>query len=340
MTIYDNMGGIQELDAGDISGFHDCILAAERPVVCRQFVPDWPLVQAARAGFSKLTAYLLAHGSWAKKTGAYESESASDGRIGYGASLREFNFTIQPMTIEEILKTMHESMLAPKDRYFYAGSIPVPVFFPSLLRENTIPIELPIPSINLWMGTKTRIAAHFDTSDNVACAIGGERRFTVFPPEEIENLYIGPLDKTPAGQSISLVDFHQPDLNRFPKFRKALESARTVKLGPGDAIYIPSMWWHHVECPGPIGVLLNYWWRSAPQGALAPGDALIAGFLGLRDLPSRERKAWRAIFDYYLFDEPRQETDHMTSDDMGVFETSIKGNTDQLKTYLMKSLQR
>ena len=44
--------------------------------------------------------------------------------------------------------------------------------------------------------------------------VAGRRRFTLFPPEQVANLYIGPLDLTPAGQPVSLVDQAQPDLVR------------------------------------------------------------------------------------------------------------------------------
>ena len=73
-----------------------------------------------------------------------------------------------------------------------------------------LPVDFMTPQTNLWMGSKTNVAAHFDSSDNIACVIHGKRRFTLFPPDQIKNLYIGPLDRTPAGQSISLVDFEKP----------------------------------------------------------------------------------------------------------------------------------
>ena len=82
------------------------------------------------------------------------------------------------------------------------------------------------PLVSIWLGNRTRIAAHHDLPDNIACVVAGRRRFTLFPPEQLENLYIGPLDFTPAGQAISLVDFAQPDFDEIPEVRRRRCSTR------------------------------------------------------------------------------------------------------------------
>jgi len=87
---------------------------------------------------------------------------------------------------------------------------------------------------SIWLGNRTCIAPHFDNTENLACVVGGRRRFTMFPPEQIRNLYVGPLDLTPAGQPISLVDVRNPDLSRFPRFAEALAAAEVAELAPGD----------------------------------------------------------------------------------------------------------
>ncbi|WP_204333426.1 cupin-like domain-containing protein, partial [Proteus mirabilis] len=83
---------------------------------------------------------------------------------------------------------------------------------------------------------RTSISTHFDASDNIACVAAGRRRFTLFPPDQTANLYIGPLDHNVAGQPLSMVDMATPDFARFPRFREALAAARTAELEPGDAI--------------------------------------------------------------------------------------------------------
>src|SRR3546814_18893261 len=103
------------------------------------------------------------------------------------------------------------------------------------------------PLASVWIGNRSRIPAHQDLPDNLACVAVGRRRVTLFPPDQLANLYIGPLDFTPAGQAISLVDFAAPDLARFPRFAEALRHAQVAELGPGDAVFIPRMWWRTEE---------------------------------------------------------------------------------------------
>ena len=128
----------------------------------------------------------------------------------------------------------------------YVGSTMLDRWFPGFTAENDIGIAPLGPLASVWIGNRTRVSAHYDFPSNIACNVMGRRRFTVFPPEALPDLHFGPLDVTPSGQSISLVDFAAPDLVRHPRFPQALAVAEVAELEPGDAIYLPSMWIHHV----------------------------------------------------------------------------------------------
>ena len=145
-------------------------------------------------------------------------------------------------------------------------------------------------------------AAHWDLPQNLAVTLSGTRRFTLFPPDQVANLYPGPLDLTLAGQPTSLVDIDAPDLARFPRYAQAYAHAEVADLGPGDALYVPSMWWHHVYSPPGFGAQINFWWRDARADATSPLFTLLHALLTLRDLPAAERAAWRAMFDHYVFE--------------------------------------
>jgi hypothetical protein len=73
-------------------------------------------------------------------------------------------------------------------------------------------------------------------------------------------------------------------------------------MEPGDALFLPSMWWHHVESLAPFNLLVNYWWCTSPPAMGSPTAALMHAILALRDLPDRQKAAWRALFDHYVFD--------------------------------------
>jgi hypothetical protein len=182
----------------------------------------------------------------------------------------------------------------------------------TLLEESVLP--------RIWLGNAITTPTHLDEWNNIGCVVSGRRRFTLFPPEQITNLYIGPLDFAPTGAPMSLVPLHEPDWVRFPKFKEALAAAVSAELGPGDAIFIPPLWWHHVESLEPFNVLVNYWWHAsdAVTATHSAFDTLIQAMLSLRSLPPATRAAWRALFDHYVFGTQEGVTEHIPEHRHGV----------------------
>ena len=274
----------------------DALLAAAQPVVLRGLAAAWPAVAAGRQGAEAMLEYL---GKLSRNADvlAFRGMPGMDGRFFYNADMSGFNFE----RITCPLDTLMAQMQSPGDEHLYLGSTPVETVFPGFRADNDIDMGEARPLVSIWMGGRSRISAHFDAPENIACVVAGKRRFTLFPPEQLANLYVGPLDLTPAGQAISLVDFDNPDFERFPRFRDALDAALVAELEPGDALYLPSMWWHHVQGLESLNVLINYWWTPTRRAHGNPLNALVHALLSIRGLPSAQREAWRGLFEHYVF---------------------------------------
>jgi hypothetical protein len=174
----------------------------------------------------------------------------------------------------------------------------------------------------------------------VACVLAGRRRFTLFPPEQLVNLYVGPLEFTLAGQPISMVRLENPDLERYPKFREAWQHAQGAELEPGDALFIPYMWWHHVESLTAFNVLLNYWWDDQPGWLGSPFEALIHGLLSVRTLPPERRELWRKIFDHYVFQTGGEPAAHLTPQQQGIQAPITPQLAELMRAHLANLLSR
>jgi len=140
---------------------------------------------------------------------------------------------------------------------------------------------------------------------------------------------------------MSLVSLHEPDFERFPRFRQALEQAIVEDLEPGDAIYIPALWWHHVESLDKCNALVNYWWREAhgPSGkANSALNSLLLAILDLRHLPPAQREAWRNIFDHYVFSADEEVASHVPKARRGVLGEISPELAKQLRAFLKEQL--
>ncbi|SFB76201.1 cupin-like domain-containing protein [Massilia yuzhufengensis] len=277
------------------------ILESTEPLVLRGLLAHWPAVAAARASTGAADAYLRRFYRDATVT-AMLGTPETGGRFFYNEDLSGFNFAPVRVRLDRVLSELERYRGAAKEPAIYVGSTTIDTCLPGFHDENTIDLGGRDALGSIWIGNRTRIAAHYDLPDNLACVVAGRRRFTLFPPQQVANLYIGPLDLTPAGQAISLVDFHDPDLERFPRFAQAMEHAQAAELEPGDALFIPSMWWHHIEALGEFNVLVNYWWRQSPDYMDTPMNALMHALMSVRDLPLEQRKAWQELFRHYVFE--------------------------------------
>ena len=137
-----------------------------------------------------------------------------------------------------------------------------------------------------------------------------------------------------------MVDFSSPDLERFPRFAEALDNAQVAELEPGDAVFVPSLWWHHVEGLAPFNVLVNYWWRDAPSYLGQPEDALFHAILALRDLPGADKARWRALFDHYVFTNGADVTQHLPPEARGILAPLDAETAGQIRAKLLRSLSR
>ncbi|WP_432201028.1 cupin-like domain-containing protein [Erythrobacter sp. W53] len=287
----------------DRTSFERDFLEQGRPAVFRGLIKHWPLVEAAERSPEALADYLKGkyNGSPVE---SFVAPADQQGRHFYDPEMRGFNFERRQVALSEMLDkllAMANGQDPSGDLALYAGSVPASSCLPDLAQHNPMPLLPPEIEPRIWIGNASRVAAHFDPDLNIACAISGTRRFILFPPEQVANLYIGPLEFNMAGPPASLVDFANPDHERFPRFAEAWEQRIEVELSPGDALFIPPLWWHHVEADGALNMLVNYWWGTHNQRQQMP--ALALAMLAIRERPLAERQAWRTLFDHYVFGE-------------------------------------
>jgi Cupin-like domain len=326
----------------DRDTFANEVFTSYRPAVLKGVVADWPAVRQARQSSESLCGYLNALDSGAT-VDAVMLPALARGRIFYNDDLSGFNFTRERLTISAVNEQLLRYAKFQNRPGVVVQSALLSDCLPGFAADNRLGVLDESVAPRIWLGNAVVTPAHFDESNNIACVVNGRRRFTLFPPEQIANLYIGPIGYAPTGTPISLVSFREPDFGRFPRFREALAAAHVAELEPGDALFIPTLWWHHVESLDKHNVLVNYWWKGAPGSGANPGSALnclLLGLLDLKGLPPEQREAWRVIFDHYVFRAAPGDADHIPQAVRGVLGDISPELARQVKAFLVTQLQR
>ena len=333
---------ITERSDVDAELFRSEITGSYRPVVLRGLVSHWPAVGHARESAEALARYLAGFDN-GRAVDAIRTPPSARGRIFYNEDMSGFNFTREKVSISAALDRMAKSARFDKPPALAVQSAPIADCLPGFVAKHPMPLLADSVAPRIWLGNAVVTPAHFDESSNVACVVAGSRRFTLFPPEQVRNLYVGPIGYAPTGTPISLVEFANPDYERFPKFREALEAAQVAELSPGDAIYIPPLWWHHVESLDRCNMLVNYWWKGDPAAPTQAGsalDVLLHSLINLRALSPEQRRAWGAILDHYVFSADENTARHIPGSKRGVLGEMSPEYVKSVKDFLVNQLKK
>jgi hypothetical protein len=315
------------------------ILSSPVPIILRGVAKNWGLAKAGLQSETIALDYLRSFSNNSDVT-ALVGPPEVKGRYYYNADVTGFNFENIRMPLNHVLDQIQLHIHEESPPSYYVGSTTVDACLPGLRNENDFVFNGIKPLVSIWLGNPSRIACHYDAPANLACCVVGKRRFTLFSPEQIHNLYPGPLDFNPAGQSISMVDFANPDYQKYPRFQDAVAAAEVAELNAGDALYLPSMWWHHVEGLSRFNVLINYWWRDVPAFMGQGITALQHAILNIRDLPEQEKLAWKALFDYYIFSPPSTASSHIPEPAQSMLAPLDDLKARQLRAMLINRLNR
>jgi len=316
------------------------VMARCEPAVLRGAARDWAMLSGATtpsAALDGVVAQLRRFDS-GKLAEVFVGQPEIGARYNYDATLAGFNFERSSVPFGEALTRILDSAADPGRTSMYMGSMTAETYFPGIEETTRLPFVPPAVRPRFWVGHASTVACHYDTMDNVACVAAGRRRFTLFPPDAIRDLYVGPIDHTLAGQPISLAVGSEPGDPRFPRFENARDRALVVELDPGDALYVPKLWWHQVEAVGDVNVLVNFWWDGFSAGPDQPYTAMLLSLLTIAERPPAERAAWRAWFDHYVFRPDGHPLAFLPPERHGVLSAS-KENYGRIRTLVMRLLR-
>ncbi len=313
-------------------GLARAVKGLAKPVVFKGAVASWEAVKRSRQSLDGLIDYLKACDSGFPAE-TFRQAPGADVKYFYGDDSLKLNFSKANIPISAVLSRLRTPGVEP----IYIQSAPLKDHLPRFAAENRLPGIDAEP--RAWIGNRSITQIHFDLYYNLACMIAGRKSFVLFPPEQVKNLYTGPFETTVSGVPTAMPNLENPDFDTYPRFAEALKAATIAELEPGDVLYIPYMWWHHVSSSGDFNMQVNYWWNTAPAEMGVAIQALLHGMLSLRDLPPDQNAAWKAMFDHFVFHQSDPVADHLRPEVRGLMGDLASAQRTAIRQQIGKNLQ-
>lgn len=299
------MRAIPEFSGITPDQFQNEIYPKALPAVLRGFVAHWPSVALAMQSTDHIVSYLKGL-DCGRSVELLEASAQIKGRFFYSDDFTGTNFSRTPYSLGAGI----DRIAAAGDAACNIQSSLIDDVMPQFASQNSVTFLSPSIRPRIWIGNKVTVQTHFDLSQNIACVVAGRRKFTLYPPEQVRNLYMGPIERSLAGTPVSLVQPDDVDYKKYPRFKLAEEAALSTELGPGDAIFIPYFWWHHVRSLGAFNVLVNYWWNEYDVYG-SPMDAFLHLILTVKSLPPSMKAPWKEMLDEFVFGDSEEAVSHI-----------------------------
>jgi hypothetical protein len=260
------------------------------------------------------------------------------GVVGYNAAMDGFNYKHFRVSVTQVLQRLASYSRQDDMPGLAMQSALIQANLPGLLESHSIPFLDPAIQPRLWMGNRVTTPAHFDSSHNLAVVVCGRRRFTLFPPDQVKNLYVGPLDFAPTAAAISLAPLDAVPDERYPRMQDALADAQVARTGTRRCDLHPA----GVVAPRRVTRTA----QRAGELLVAPGsvpgprrrtglDALLHCILAFKSLPRAERDAWKVLLDHYVFSD-EDPAAHIPSSRRGVLGPLTPETVARLKQLMAK----
>ncbi|KAF8639863.1 hypothetical protein AX17_001118 [Amanita inopinata Kibby_2008] len=135
-------------------------------------------------------------------------------------------------------------------------------------------------AVNLWIGNeKSSTSIHSDPYENIYTVVRGAKHFTLLPPTEGQYLneqWYPHATYTRSSKSTLQLRPSPPDVLPVrwssitdPCLPQALPPGAHpmhVSLFPGDTLYLPAGWWHHVRQGADVTIAINWWYDVEMRG--------------------------------------------------------------------------
>ena len=315
------------------------IIARDKPAVIKGLVEHWPIVRASAQSAQALLEYIRAR-DLSRPVKVMLGQPDISGFYFYRDDMTGLNFEYALQPFHATFASILDYVSHPAPPAIYSGATSVAENFPEIGRENSLDALSRSADARLWLGNAVTAATHYDNMDGINCVIAGRKRFTFFPPDQLANLYVGPLDLSPGGQPTSMVKVSSPDLERYPRFAQALAHAEIADVEPGDAVFVPRLWWHNVESLEPLNLSMNYWWFEGTRGGAEPFSALAHALLAITPLSAVDRERWRQMFDHYVFQTNGDPVPYLPQDRRGILGPLFPALEGYMRAQLIRSLAR